>query len=449
MLGKLFGGGSQESRTISYNQAWDTGLINAGNSTWSGSPVTPETAVSLSTAFACIQLYADTVSTLPVATFRRVDGERKPTARPMWLDEPDIGVTWQQYIGQGIRSYFMSGDWIARVYRNPLGETVAIVLLDPARVDVRRNVATGRIEYFYDQGKAIAQSDVIHLMDFQRPTALRGESRAVLLKQSFGLAQALLEHASRFFSNGSETSGIIEMPQVLNAEQALEVARAYENRHKGLRKSNRIGVLGGGAKWIKTGVDPEDAQALESRAASIEEVARIYRVPPPKIGITTPGSMSYASVEQLQIGWTQDSVRPLVQQIEVAHSRLLPRGEFVRINIDGLLRGDTATRYTAYSTALLSGWAAINDVRSLEDMPKVPGGDGLRVPLANVDLPAANIVEQEKNVAMAVQLIAAGADPAATLAAFGLPAIPFVEPVAPMPVSAPVDDTEDDTEETP
>ena len=247
------------------------------------------------------------------------------------------------------------------------------------------------------------------------------------------------------------------MPQTLTAEQSLQVARVYENQHKSVRKSHKVGVLGGGAKWIKTGVDPDEAQMLESRQASIESVARIFRVPPHKLGVTTPGAMSYASVEQNNIAFAQDSLRPLIHKIEVAHSRLLPGGAFLRLNMDAVLRADTSTRYTAYSTALQSGWASINDVRRLEDLSSIDGGDALRVPLANVDLSAANVVETEKNVAMAVALINAGADPEQTLAAFGLPPIEFTEPPEP-PEPAEQDDAEpaepaddmaeDDTEET-
>ena len=164
----------------------------------------------------------------------------------------------------------------------------------------------------------------------------------------------------------------------------------------------------------------------------------------------TPGAMSYASVEANDLSWAKDSLRPYVDKIERAHTRLLPDGVFVRINMDAVLRADTATRYGAYSQALDAGWAAINDVRRLEDMPPIDGGDTLRVPLENISLDAANVVETEKNVAMAVALIGAGADPTATLAAFGLPAIPWAEhdsSTDPNEPSDPADDMAEDMAE--
>lgn len=441
MLGRLlFNGG--ESRNISYTQAWDAGLVWDGNRTWSGQSVSQQTALTISTVYAAIKLYMDTVSTLPAQTYIRERGERRPTGRPAWLDRPDVGVTWGQYVSQGILSYFVTGEWIARIYRLD-GEVVALVLLDPTMVEVRRNPATLRVEYVWDHKAVIPAEDIIHITDLKRVGHLRGESRIDLLKQELGLADALTRFAASFFGNGSVTTGVIETPAIVTAEQAKQVKETYEAGHKGLRKAHGIAVLGGGSKFVKTSVDPDEAQVLESRAQATETIARIFRVPPPKLGITTPGSMSYASVEQLQISWTTDSIRPLVHQIETAHGVLLPGREFLHLNLDALLRGDTTTRYAAHNSAITTGWRTINEVRRYEDEPSIEGGDSLRVPLANVELSAANVVQTEKNVTMAVELINAGADPAETLAAFGLPAItfhepePMPEPVAPEPEDEP------------
>jgi hypothetical protein len=141
------------------------------------------------------------------------------------------------------------------------------------------------------------------------------------------------------------------------------------------------------------------------------------------LGVTTPGSMSYASVEQNAIQWVRFSVTPIVARLEAAYSTLLPSAQFVKFNLDSLLRGDTQTRFSAYSTGLQSGFMSVNDVRRLEDMEPVDGGDMVRVPLANVNLSAADLVETEKLVVMAQRLVFAGYDPAAVLAALGLPPI--------------------------
>jgi HK97 family phage portal protein len=446
MLGRLLGRG--ESRAVSYQSVWGSGGDWSTGQSWAGKHISQTQSLQISTVYACVRLYVDTISTLPIGAFRRADGVRRPTARPMWMDEPYPGVPWSTHVQQGLVSLLLNGNWYTRVYRNAIGEPVALLVLNPLLVEPQQT-SDGRVVYVWNGGETVIdQNDMLHLTELLMPGEVKGVSRIDSVKQELGLAQALTEFAARFFSNGAAIGGVLETPAVMTKEQAQQAKDAFESTHRGAGKAHGVAVVGGGGRFVKTSTDPDEAQMLESRAQSIENIARVFRVPPPKIGITTPGSMSYASVEQLNMAWTIDSVRPYVEKIETAYSRLMPRGEFSKINIDALLRGDTASRYTAYSQALDAGWAATNDVRRLEDMPPVEGGDVLRVPLENIALPAANVVETEKNVAMAVQLISAGADPAQTLAAFGLPPIDFPAPPAPEPMTdAP--DSPDDVNESP
>jgi hypothetical protein len=289
---------------------------------------------------------------------------------------------------------------------------------------------------------------MLHITELRLPGQIRGVSRITQLKQSYGLARALEEFSSRFFGNGSTTSGVIETPALVTGDQAKQIKETYEAGHKGLRRTLGVAVLGGGSKFVKTGVDPDEAQMLESKQFAVETVARTFRVPLHKLQVATPGAMSYASVEANDLAWSKDSLRPYIDKIERAHGTLLPPGVFARINMDAVLRGDTATRYAAYGSMLINGWGSINDARRYEDMPAIPGGDTIRVPLTNVDLSAAAIVEQEKNVAMAVELINAGADPEQTLKAFGLPALEWTEAPEPAePADPAADMAEDDAEE--
>ena len=450
MLGRLLGG---ETRAVTYQSVWGTGGDWPTGETWAGSTVSQSTSLQIAAVYSCVRLYTDTLSTLPVGAYLRAKGTRRPFyPRPSWLDTPYPGVTWGNHVQQGMVSLLINGNWYTRVYRNSIGEAVALLVLDPNLVEPM-TTADGDVVYVWDGGRAtIPSADMLHITELVMPGQVKGVSRIDQVKQELGLSQALTEFAARFFANGTAVGGIIQTEAAVTVEQAKAVKSSFEATHKGAGKAHGVAVIGGGGKFVPTSTAPEEAQMLESRAQQIETIARVFRVPPPKIGITTPGSMSYASVEQLQISWTQDSVRPYAAKIEDAYSRLLPETAFIRLNMDALLRGDTESRYNAYSTALQSGWASINDVRRLEDMPPVDGGDGVRVPLANVDLAAANVVETEKNVAMAVALIAAGADPAETLAAFGLPAIEFAEPEtpdAPEPADPADDPAEDDTEDTP
>jgi hypothetical protein len=141
------------------------------------------------------------------------------------------------------------------------------------------------------------------------------------------------------------------------------------------------------------------------------------------IGITTAGAMSYASVEQNNINFVVHTLRPYISKVENAYSRLLPEEDFLHFNVDGLLRGDYQTRIQGYSVGIQAGFYSTNDIRRLEDLAPVEDGDQFRVPLANINITEASVVAEDKKVSMAQKLVLAGYDPAAVLAALGLPAI--------------------------
>jgi HK97 family phage portal protein len=362
-----------------------------------------------------------------VDTFIRRDGNRLPyRPRPAWVYEPEgPGSSRIEYYKQIVVSMLLSHGAVVQILRNGNGEIVALQPLDPTRVDIRRNRETRLREFVIDGGQAVLPGeDVLYIPEMRRPGSLKGVSRVDELKQTLGLAKALDEFASRYFSNGANTSGMIEFPGNLTQEQAKDLVDAFEAGHKGLKKAHRPGVLSGGAKFVKTGSDGEQAQMLESRQFAVEEVARVFRVPPSMIGLNTPGAMSYASVEHNAIQFTRYSLTPLIAAIEEAHNRLLPGDVFLRVNMDGLLRGDSATQAQVFSTALQAGYMSVNEARGLMDLRPVDGGDNPRVPLANIAVASAGIVEERERVEMAAKLVQSGYEPAAVLSALGLPAMP-------------------------
>jgi HK97 family phage portal protein len=424
MLANLFGGQPLEERNLSYQQVWGSGIDVSGFATWAGTVVNQKNALEIGAAYACVRLLSDTISTLPVDTFVRRDGNRLPyRPRPAWVYEPEgPGSSRIEYYKQIVVSMLLSHGAVVQILRNGAGEIVALQPLDPTRVDIRRNRETRLREFVIDGGQAILPGeDVLYIPEMRRPGSLKGVSRVDELKQTLGLAKALDEFASRYFSNGANTSGIIEFPGNLTQEQAKDLVDSFEAGHKGLKKAHRPGVLSGGAKFTKTGSDGEQAQMLQSRQFAVEEVARVFRVPPSMIGLNTPGAMSYASVEHNAIQFTRYSLTPLIAAIEEAHNRLLPGEVFLRVNMDGLLRGDSATQAQVFSTALQAGYMSVNEARGLMDMRPVEGGDAPRVPLANIAVGSAGIVEERERVEMASKLVQSGYDPAAVLAALGLP----------------------------
>lgn len=426
MLANLFGGQPLEERNLSYQQVWGSGIDVSGFATWAGTVVNQKNALEIGAAYACVRLLSDTISTLPVDTFIRRDGNRLPyRPRPAWVYEPEgPGSSRIEYYKQIVVSMLLSHGAVIQVLRNGAGDVVALQPLDPTRVEIRRNKQTRGREFVIDGGQAVLPGeDVLYITEMRRPGSLKGVSRVDELKQTLGLAKALDEFASRYFSNGANTSGMIEFPGNLTQEQAKDLVDAFEAGHKGLKKAHRPGVLSGGAKFVKTGSDGEQAQMLQSRQFAVEEVARVFRVPPSMIGLNTPGAMSYASVESNIISYARFSLAPLVACIEEAHNRLLPGDAFLRVNMDGLLRGDSATQAQVFSTALQAGYMSVNDVRGLMDLRPVDGGDVPRVPLANIAVNSASIVEERERVEMAAKLVQSGYDPAGVLSALGLPSI--------------------------
>jgi HK97 family phage portal protein len=421
MLNNLF-----ESRAISFQTIWGTGgdieVLNQ-----SGTVVNPETVFRVNAIFSAVSLISDTISTLPVDSYIRRDGARfafRP--RPAWVQQPDVDTTKEAFYGSLIVSLLLDGNGFVRVFRDGAGRVVNMTVLNPAKVEIRKD-KVGGVTYVYEgEGKPLNKNELMHIPDVVRPGETRGISRVTALKDNFGLALALESYAARFFGQGASTNGIIEFPGNLTPEQAKQLVDGFDARHKGFRKSHKTGVLSGGAKFVNTSVENDKAQFIDSRRMAVEDVARAFNIPPHLLGL--PGTNTYSSVEQNNIAFVTHTLRPIVQKLESAFTPLManePGGTtaFIKFTLDGLLRGDANSRFTAYSVGLQAGYLTINDIRRLEDLPPVDGGEIIRVPLASVNIDAAELVATDKRVNMAQKLVNSGYDPADVLAVMGLPPI--------------------------
>ena len=423
MLNNLF-----EKRAINFQTLWGAGddLVDLNQS---GTLVNSETAFKITAVWSAVSLISDTISTLPVDSYIRRDGARFPfRPRPAWVTKPDLDQQPSAFWQSIIVSLLIDGNAFVRVFRRG-GEVVNLVPLNPHNVQIKRN-GIGRVMFDVQGEKRLLSSEeVIFIADLVRPGDIRGMARVEALKDNFGLSIALESYAARFFSNSATPQGIIEFPGNLNAEQAENLRRGFDSAHRGLKKSHKTGVLSGGAAWKATGVDPEDSQLELSRRLAVEDVARAFNIPNHMLGVQ--GSTAYASVEQDSIFFVQHTLRPIVQKLETAFSPLLSEtagGEtaFIRFNLDGLLRGDSQARATAYSIGLQSGYYTVNDIRRFEDLtPQTDSSaDQVRVPLANINIDDSTISTQDKKVGMAQKLVLAGYEPKAVLEALNLPAIP-------------------------
>jgi HK97 family phage portal protein len=413
----------------------------------SGTSVDSQTALQINAIYSAVSLISDTISTLPVDVFIRRDGARFPfRPRPSWITQPDIDTTKEAFYGSVIVSLLLDGNAFIRIYSNPQGEIVNLTVLNPMDVEIKRT-GIGRVGFnVRGEDRMLTTDDIIFIPDLVRPGHIRGVSRVEALKENFGLAMALEKYAAKFFGSGTQTSGVIEIPGNATAEQAKAMQEAFDSRHKGWAKAHKTAVLSGGAQYKPTNIPNDQAQFLDSRRLAVEDVARAFNVPPHLLGL--PGTNTYASVEQNNLAWVTHGLRPIVQKIEGALSPLMARysgGEqaFVRFNLDGLLRADINSRMTAFSTGLQSGFLTINDVRRIEDLPPIndPSADTVRVPLANVNVEAADLSAQTERVDMAQRLIQVGFDPADVMEKLGLPAIQHtgINSVQLQPDATPVD----------
>jgi len=424
MLGNLFN--TNEQRAISYQSIWGAGGDLFGQRTEAGAPIDQLTSMRISAFYACVLLISDTISTLPIDSFvRRGNNRIAYRPKPEWVEQPDVELLRSEHYQQVLVSLLLDGNAFVRIFRDNGGDVVNLVCLDPLRVTVRRNTRTREIEYVVDldENNVVRASDMLHISEIRRPQQLRGLSRVSELKDNLGLASALQSFAARYFGQGATVAGIIETPIKLTKEQAMDLRDGFDNAHRGYTRAHKTGVLDAGAKYQKIGSSPNEAQMIEARKLAIEEIARMFRVPPHMIGITSAGAMSYASVEQNNINFVVHTLRPYISKLEHAYSRLLPSEAFIHFNVDGLLRGDYQTRIQGYSVGIQAGFYSTNDIRRLEDLPPVEDGDQFRVPLANINLKEAGVVAEDKKVMMASKLVLAGYDPHDVLRALNMPDI--------------------------
>jgi HK97 family phage portal protein len=412
----------KEDRAISFQTVWGAGSdLETLNP--SGVNINSKTAFEVVAFWSAVSLISDTIATLPVDSYIRQDGNRRPyRPRPAWVDQPDVDMTRQAHYQQVLVSLLVSGNSYTRIFRNAAGDVVNLVALDPDTVTVRRSALGRKIFLVENEGETLTSDEIIHITDLITPGSLVGLSRVERLKEAIGLSSAMQSFASRFFGTGATTQGIIEFPGNLTPDQAKQLRDGFDSAHRGFRRAHKTGVLSGGASYKQTTVPNDAAQFLESRRFSVEEIARAFNIPLSMMGV--PGAQSYASTEQNAIQFVVHTLRPFIEKLEWAYSRLLPVEAFLKFNVDGLLRGDFSTRISAYSVGLQAGFMSVNDVRRLEDLSPTEGGDQYRVPLANIALTDTNLVAENEKTNMVKALIQVGFDPEETLKAFGLPVIP-------------------------
>ncbi len=362
----------------------------AGSKAASGVVVNEQTALQATAVFACVKILAETVASLPLPVYRRLPGGGKERATDHYLypilhDQPNPEMTSFEFRETLMGHLALWGNAYAEIERDGAGRVVALWPLRPDRMTVLRDDEGLLYKYRLPDGTdaVLRQRNVMHVRGLSGD-GLVGYSPIRMAREAIGLALATQEFGARFFGDGTHPGGVVEHPGRLSQQAHDNLERSLQKAYSGLGKSHRLMILEEGMKFTQIGIPPEDAQFLQTRRFQLEEIARIYRIPPHMLADLERATFS--NVEHLAIEFVVHTIRPWLVRWEQAIKRdLFLPGErdiyFAEFLVDGLLRGDIESRYRAYATARQWGWMSANDVRELENMNPIPGGNIYLVPL--------------------------------------------------------------------
>ncbi len=388
-----------------FGQARDkpTNTVGSGYSfmfgrTTSGKPVNERTAMQTTAVYACVRILAETVASLPLHVYEYKDGGKELVHdHPLYYllhDEPNPEMTSFVFRETLMSHLLIWGNAYAQIVRDGSGRVLGLYPLLPNKMDVDRD-NRGRIYYVYsrdtnenplfkDYGDIkLRAEDVLHIpgLGFD---GLIGYSPIAMAKNAVGMTLACEEYGASFFANGANPGGVLEHPGVL--KDPSKVRESWNSVYRGTNNAHKIAVLEEGMKYQQIGIPPEEAQFLETRKFQINEIARLYRIPPHMVGDLEKSSFS--NIEQQSLEFVKYTLDPWVIRWEqsLQKSLLLP-GEknkyFIKLNVDGLLRGDYQSRMNGYATGRQNGWFSANDIREMENMNPISDEEGGNLYLIN------------------------------------------------------------------
>jgi HK97 family phage portal protein len=396
-----------------------TNLTYPGTSRYQ-TPIGIDSSLRLAAVFACVRYISETVASLPVHLYRREGDKRIQLEDPAWLVKPNAEMNRFELFERTLAGLNLDGNAFWYYDTDRLGRVAEVWPVHPTAVQVRRT-KEARVEYRI-AGEVYDERNIVHIRAFAGPGGLRGLSPIELFRQgALALTSSAEEYGTKFFQNDARPGGVISAPETVSDAALTRMAGMWKNKHQGLNNSHEPGFLLGGSTWQDVQVPNDHAQFLETRKFQNTEIARIFRVPPHKIADLERATFS--NIEHQNIEAVTDCIRPWCVRIEIAASPLIPGDAFMRFNLNGLLRGDTMSRYASYNMGINAGWLKPDEPRAWEDLDPMPDGAGqiFRAPLnttpVNGDPEPLPLNEQ---VDAATALIRAGYDPTAALVAVGL-----------------------------
>lgn len=361
-----------------------------GGST-SGKAVTERSAMQMTAVYSCVRILAEAVAGLPLHLYRYNDsgGKEKAVDHPLYRllhDEPNPEMSSFIFRETLMTHLLLWGNAYSQIIRNGKGEVLALYPLMPNRMTVDRD-ERGQLYYKYTptsddaptmEGSTVVLSsrNVLHIpgLGFD---GLVGYSPIAMAKNAIGMAIACEEYGAKFFANGAQPGGVLEHPGTIKDPQ--RVRESWQSTFGGSGNANKIAVLEEGMKYTPISISPEQAQFLETRKFQINEIARIFRVPPHMVGDLEKSSFS--NIEQQSLEFVKYTLDPwLIRWEQTLYRSLFSEKEkqqyFFKFSVDGLLRGDYATRMSGYATARQNGWMSTNDIRELENLDRIPAEEG-------------------------------------------------------------------------
>jgi HK97 family phage portal protein len=364
-------------------------MFYSGPST-AGTFVTEQSAMQAAAVHACVRVISEAVASLPLHVYRYEDrAVRMVPEHPLYAllhNAPNPEMTSFSFREALMTHLLLHGNAYAQIIRDGRGQVIALYPLLPDKMDVSRG-SSGEIYYTYwrdrdengsgDGGQIVLRRDqVLHIPGLSF-NGLVGLSPIALARNAVGMALATEEYGAAFFKNGATPGGLLEVPQTV--KDPVKIRQTWDSVYKGANNANRIAVMEDGMKFHVVSVPPEQAQFLETRKFQLAEIARIFRVPLHMIGDLDKSSFS--NIEQQSLEFVKYTLDPWVVRWEQAlwQSLLLPGEQathFIKFNLDGLLRGDYATRMNGYSTGIQNSFLCPNDIRRLENLNEIPNEEG-------------------------------------------------------------------------
>ena len=393
----LFGFGQARDKPV--DKAADAGYSFLFGRTTSGKPVNERTAMQTTAVYACVRILAEAVASLPLHVYEYQDdgGKKLVHDHPLYYllhDEPNPEMTSFVFRETLMSHLLIWGNAYAQIIRDGTGRVLGLYPLLPDKMDVQRD-DRGNIYYVYSRNSdenpmfkeygdiRLKAEEVLHIpgLGFD---GLIGYSPIAMAKNAVGMTLACEEYGASFFANGANPGGVLEHPGVL--KDPSKVRESWNSVYRGVNNAHKIAVLEEGMKYQQIGIPPEEAQFLETRKFQINEIARLYRIPPHMIGDLDKSSFS--NIEQQSLEFVKYTLDPWVIRWEqsLQRSLLLPgeKGKyFIKLNVDGLLRGDYQSRMNGYAVGRQNGWFSANDIREMENMNPIPDEEGGNLYLIN------------------------------------------------------------------